>query len=78
MGQPSAKLDLRGLVCSEAVIAVHRELTRLPVGARLTVLTDDEALFYDLRVYAIRGGHVLDEPRVLGGGTFEIEVLKGA
>ncbi len=78
MPSPPFEVDVRGLACSDAVVRVHRALVPLPEGSRVRVVTDDEALFFDLKRYAARSGHTVGATQALAEGAFEVEVRKGA
>jgi len=52
-----ARVNVRGMVCSDAVVLVHKTIGRMAPGAVLGVVADDQAVVDDLERYAARGGH---------------------
>ena len=73
-----ARVDVRGLTCSDAVVRLHRALTPLERGALVEVTADDWAVLIDLKKYAERGGHAWVSERKVTAGEYKVEVRRGA
>ena len=68
-----APLDCRGQRCPLPVIALARQLPRLPVGTVLRVLADDPAAAYDIPAWCrMRGQEYVGAPEP---DTFEVRRL---
>jgi len=74
----SVHIDVSGLTCSDAVVRLHKTLTRLKEGAVVHITADDWAVLVDLKKYAARGGHAWVSERKDASGGYEVEVERGA
>jgi TusA-related sulfurtransferase len=59
----AARLDARGLLCDQAVLAAMRAIRGLPPAGRLEVVTAAESVRRDLRAWADRLGHPREPER---------------
>lgn len=50
-------VDVRGMVCSDAVVHLHKALSALPAGVVVVVWANDGDVVADLERYAARSGH---------------------
>ena len=71
-------IDVSGLTCSDAVVQLHKTITPLSAGALVHITADDWAVLIDLKKYAKRGGHEWVAERKGTGGSYEVEVKRGA
>jgi TusA-related sulfurtransferase len=72
------RIDVSGLTCSDAVVRLHKAITPLKEGALVHITADDWAVLVDLKKYAQRGGHRWVAEARAAGGSYEVEVRRGA
>ena len=69
-------LDTRGLICPLPVLRLRKRLMALPVGAHLTVLSDDPVAAIDIPHFCAEEGHEVVQNRDVSGARY-FEVVKG-
>lgn len=73
----AARLDARGLLCDQAVLAAMRAIRGVPPGGRLEVVTVAESVRADLRAWADRLGHACEaETPGVGAGEVVLRLRK--
>jgi TusA-related sulfurtransferase len=73
----SARIDVRGMACSDAVVKLHKTLMPMGAGGAVVVVADNEDVVIDLRKYAARAGHRWVREQARGHGVVEAEVQRG-
>ncbi len=58
---PAVTIDVRDMVCAQALMLVAQALTRIPHGGVLEVLTNTEDVARDLIVWATQRGDSITE-----------------
>lgn len=71
--RPTEIVDVRDLLCAQALALVAQAMRRLPVGGRAEVLVNAEDVTRDVLAWATQEGHAV---RRVGGSALDIERLK--
>ncbi|GGE25673.1 hypothetical protein GCM10011360_12620 [Primorskyibacter flagellatus] len=66
-------IDALGLLCPLPVLKLRKRLEGVPVGAEVSILTDDPVAVIDIPVFCRDGGHeVVDSREDAGGLVFRV------